>query len=207
VRIVLASANAGKLRELSALLSPHGVTLISQGELGIGSVPETGMTFVENALIKARHASTESGLPAIADDSGISVDALGGRPGVHSARFAGEDATDADNNAQLLEELHGIRDARAHYDCVLVFLRSPEDPAPLIATGRWHGFITTEPRGENGFGYDPYFRLPEMQLTAAELPPEEKNRISHRGQAVRSLVGLLGEELDVALDGSGNLKG
>jgi XTP/dITP diphosphohydrolase len=191
VRVVLASANAGKLRELSALLAPLGVTLVSQGELGIDSVPEPGITFVENALIKARHASAAAGLPAIADDSGISVDALDGRPGVHSARFAGEEATDAENNSKLLGELEDVPDKAAHYDCVLVFLRSPDDPAPLIATGRWDGVIVDEPRGENGFGYDPFFLLPDRQLTAAELPPEEKNRISHRGQAVRSLVDAL----------------
>ena len=142
MKVVLASANAGKQRELAALLSPLGIELISQGDFGIDSAEETGSTFVENALLKARHAAAASGLPAIADDSGISVDALGGQPGVHSARFAGPDATDADNNRKLLEALEGTREAAAHYDCVLVFLLSPGHPAPLIATGRVDGVIS-----------------------------------------------------------------
>ena len=197
MKIVLASGNAGKLQELGALLAPHALTLISQGALGIEPAEETGCTFIENALLKARHASRESGLPALADDSGIAVDALNGAPGVFSARFAGQAATDGDNNSEMLARLReigclGSDDApseatRAHYYCVIVLLRHPEDPAPLIASGRWDGQITGTPRGGNGFGYDPHFWLPGKNLTAAELPATEKNRISHRGQAVRAL--------------------
>ena len=170
MKAILASSNPGKLEELAALLEPLGVDLVSQLELGIEGAEETGSTFVENALLKARHASECSGLPAIADDSGISVDALGGMPGVHSARYAGDTATDADNNRKLLRALEGEQDTAAHYDCVIVFLRSTTDPAPLIATGRWHGRMLAEPRGINGFGYDPYFFLESEDRTAAELP-------------------------------------
>ena len=191
MKVVLASSNKGKLRELRELLDPMGIELISQNTLGIQGAAETGVTFVENALAKARHASHQAGLPAIADDSGISVTALGGRPGVFSARFAGEDATDADNNSRLLAELRGVDDTSAHYDCIIVFLRFPDDPAPLIASGRWHGSIVEQPRGTNGFGYDPHFLVPDTGLTAAELTPEQKNRISHRGQAVAGLLAAL----------------
>ncbi len=197
MRIVLASGNAGKLKELGELLAPHALELIAQGALGIKPAAETGCTFIENALMKARHASRESGLPALADDSGISVAALNDAPGVYSARYAGPDATDRDNNARLLAALreNGSLDAdqapsartRAHYDCVIVLLRHPEDPAPLIASGRWYGQITGHPAGSHGFGYDPFFWLPEQGRTAAQLSPEEKNRISHRGQAVQAL--------------------
>lgn len=199
MKVVLASGNAGKLRELSALLAAHDLTLVAQGELGIEGAEETGCTFIENALLKARHASRLSGFPAIADDSGISVDALEGAPGVHSARFAGPQADDADNNAKLLSELRDrgrfpdtrtgpSKQTAAHYYCVMVFLNHPEDPTPLIATGRWNGQITDEPRGSNGFGYDPYFHLPAEGVTAAELPAGTKNRISHRGRAVADLI-------------------
>jgi XTP/dITP diphosphohydrolase len=195
VRVVLASGNRGKLRELSALLAPLGVELVPQADLGIEAPEEPHATFVENALVKARHASALAGIPAIADDSGLCVDALNGAPGVRSARFAGPDATDADNNARLIEALGGTSERRAHYDCVMVFIRRPDDPAPLIATGRWHGHIVDVPRGCNGFGYDPHFvpdGVPDgAGRTAAELPPELKNRISHRGQASASLVALL----------------
>jgi XTP/dITP diphosphohydrolase len=198
VKVVLASGNAGKLTELSALLTPRDFELVAQGTLGIEAAEENGCTFVENALQKARHASRESGLPALADDSGISVAALNGAPGVYSARFAGPAATDADNNARLLTELRSlgcleVDDApsertSAHYYCVIILLRHPEDPTPLIATGRWDGQITGKPSGGNGFGYDPYFWLPEAGRTAADLAPEDKNRISHRGQAVAALI-------------------
>ena len=197
MKIVLASGNSGKLEELGALLAPHALELVAQGTLEIEPAEETGCTFIENALLKARHASRASGLPALADDSGIAVDALDGAPGVFSARFAGPTATDGDNNAELLARLKDAgrlgsdgapSDAtRAHYYCVIVLLRHPEDPAPLIATGRWDGQITGTPRGRNGFGYDPHFWLPEERLTAAELPAAQKNRISHRGQAVQAL--------------------
>jgi XTP/dITP diphosphohydrolase len=198
MKVVLASGNAGKLTELSALLAPRKLELVAQGALGIRPADETGCTFIENALDKARHASRESGLPALADDSGISVAALGGAPGVYSARYAGPDADDAANNAKLLTELRALgtlssdgapsERSRAHYYCVIVLLRHPEDPAPLIATGRWEGQITGRPSGRNGFGYDPYFWLPSLGQTAADLSPGEKNRISHRGQAVASLT-------------------
>ena len=199
MKVVLASANTGKLTELGALLKPHELKLVAQGELDIDAAEETGCTFIENALEKARHASRISGLPAIADDSGIAVDALDGAPGVYSARFAGPKAIDEDNNQKLLNELRalGVLDesgdpapgaAAAHYYCAIVMLRHANDPTPLIATGRWDGQITSQPRGTNGFGYDPYFYLQGRGLTAAELPAEVKNRISHRGKAVTELI-------------------
>lgn len=205
MKVVLASGNAGKLRELGAMLAPFEMTLIAQAELGITPAPETACTFVENALQKARHASRESGLPAIADDSGIAVDALDGAPGVYSARYAGDAADDAANNTRLIAELQelgaldadGAPSARtaAHFYSVVVLLRHPLDPTPLIASGRWHGQITGRPSGANGFGYDPHFWLPERQLTSAELAPEEKNRISHRALAVAALTRQLDEAL------------
>jgi len=190
-RVVLASNNAGKLRELSALLAPLGVELVAQGALGIGEAEEPHPTFVENALAKARHAARASGLPAIADDSGICVAALGGAPGVHSARWAALDGgpkDDAANNARLVRSLAGQADRRAWYVCVLVLLRSADDPQPLIAEGLWQGEVIDAPRGEGGFGYDPYFLLPELGRTAAELGAAEKNAISHRGRAMRALL-------------------
>jgi XTP/dITP diphosphohydrolase len=190
-KTVLASANAGKLRELTTLLQPLGIELIPQQDLGIESATETGTTFIENALEKARHASRASGLPAIADDSGLSVEALDGAPGVYSARFAGPDATDADNNRKLVQDLTGVADTRAHFFCAIVYLRDAEDPTPLLATGRWEGRILFEPRGSNGFGYDSLFEVAAMDVTAAQLPAAEKNRISHRSQAVSQLVELL----------------
>ena len=187
-RIVLASANAGKLREFHALLADAGLEVIGQGELGIEAADEPHPTFIENALAKARHASERSGLPALADDSGLCVAALGGEPGVRSARFAGPGATDAANNAELLRRLESVRDRQAHYVCVLVAVRAPQDPEPLVADARWHGEILSEGRGSSGFGYDPLFLLPTHGRTAAELTREEKNRISHRGMALRILA-------------------
>jgi XTP/dITP diphosphohydrolase len=187
-RIVLASSNAGKLREFRALLEPGDFEVVSQGELGIESAEEPHLTFVENALAKARHAAARSGLPALADDSGLCVQALGGAPGVHSARFAGPDASDAANNAELLRRMQDRSDRLGHYVCVLVAVRSADDPEPLLADGRWHGEILREPRGSGGFGYDPLFYVPECGCTAAELTAERKNRVSHRGLAMRELA-------------------
>jgi XTP/dITP diphosphohydrolase len=187
-RIVLASSNAGKLRELRALLGALDFDVVSQTELGIDSAPEPHATFLENALAKARHAASASGLPALADDSGLCVTALGGAPGVYSARLAGPAATDADNNAALLRRMAGVTDRRAHYTCVLVALRAADDPEPVVADARWAGEVLTAPRGGGGFGYDPLFFLPTHDCTAAELPAEEKNRISHRGLALRELA-------------------
>lgn len=191
MKIVLASSNQGKLRELEALLAPEGCELLSQDDLGIDPAEEDGLTFVENALKKARHASEQTGLAAVADDSGLVVEALGGDPGIRSARYAGEDAGDDDNNRKLIGNLRGVANREAHYYCVLVLLRSARDPAPLIACGSWRGEIIDVPRGNGGFGYDPHFLVPERGLTAAELDPGEKNRMSHRGQAVRQLRDLL----------------
>ncbi|TCP14809.1 XTP/dITP diphosphohydrolase [Crenobacter luteus] len=190
-RIVLASNNAGKLKEFSALFAPLGITVIPQGELGVPECPEPHHTFLENALEKARHASRVTGLPALADDSGICVDALGGAPGVYSARFAGEPKSDARNNALLVEKLQGEANRRAWYTCVLVLVRHPDDPHPIVADGVWVGQVQDTPAGEGGFGYDPYFFLPEHGRTAAELDPAEKNRISHRGQALAALIARL----------------
>ena len=193
VRVVLASSNAGKLRELVPLLAPLGFDLVAQNSLGIDTPPETGSTFVENALLKARYAASRAGMPALADDSGIEVDALGGRPGVYSARYAGEHASDQDNLQKMLDELRGVPDAKrtARYRCVIAFVRSGEDASPLIADGAWEGRIGTSPKGSRGFGYDPIF-LPEgFDRTAAQLSAEEKNAISHRGRALRALIALL----------------
>lgn len=187
-RIVVASDNPGKLREFGALLAPLGVEVIAQGALGIRSAEEPHATFVENALAKARHAVAASRMPALADDSGLCCVALGGEPGVRSARFAGEAATDAANNAELLRRLAGVADRRAHYTCVLVAVQSALDPEPLIADARWYGEVAHAPRGANGFGYDPLFWLPELGKTAAELSPEHKNRISHRALALGELA-------------------
>jgi len=194
-RAVLASANPGKLRELTALLAPYGLELVSQAALGIEPPPETGATFLDNALLKARHASAAARLPALADDSGIEVDALGGRPGVWSARFAHPGASDAANLARLLEELEGVPEPRrsARYRCVVVFVRTADDPAPLTGEGTWEGRIALEPRGSGGFGYDPAFVPAGERRTAAELAPEEKNKVSHRAQALRALVAALEE--------------
>jgi XTP/dITP diphosphohydrolase len=192
-RVVLASGNAGKLRELAALLAPLHLELVPQDSLGIGAVPETGATFLDNALLKARHAARAARLPALADDSGLEVDALGGGPGVLSARYAGEGADDAANLALLLAELADVAEPRrtARYQCVLVLVRAGDDPAPLIARGTWEGRIALAPRGSGGFGYDPAFVPAGGQLTAAELPAQEKNAVSHRGRAARALVAAL----------------
>lgn len=190
-RIVLASNNAGKRRELGALLKPLGFELVSQASLGVGAAAEPYETFVENALAKARHAANESGLPALADDSGLSVAALGGAPGVHSARFACEGASDEDNNAYLLKRLASrpqADDRLAFYYCVLVFLRSADDPCPYIAEGRWAGRIALTARGSNGFGYDPIFELPGCGRTVAQLDDADKNTRSHRALALKQLL-------------------
>ncbi|MGE0806140.1 MAG: RdgB/HAM1 family non-canonical purine NTP pyrophosphatase [Burkholderiaceae bacterium] len=190
-RIVLASNNAGKLREMSALLAPLGLSLVAQAELGVPEAEEPFGTFIENALAKARHASRLTGLPALADDSGLCVDVLGGWPGVLSARWAaqaGGEKSDAANNAQLIADLSDHADRSAHYYCVLVLLRSAEDPQPVVADASWRGEVIDAPRGAGGFGYDPYFLLPELGRTVAELDAATKNRISHRGQAMRALV-------------------
>jgi XTP/dITP diphosphohydrolase len=193
-RVVLASNNLGKLRELGELFAPLGVELLPQASLGIGEAEEPHPTFVENAIAKARHAARASGLPALADDSGICVDALGGAPGVHSARWAqlaGGEKSDAANNARLVEALAGASDRAARYVCVLALLRSADDPQPLIAEGEWHGEIIAEHRGAGGFGYDPLFFVPEFGKTAAELDAAVKNGVSHRAQALQSLVARL----------------
>jgi XTP/dITP diphosphohydrolase len=193
-RLVLASNNAGKLREFRRLLEPLGLDVIPQVELGIAEADEPHVTFIENALAKARHASAASGLPALADDSGICVDALGGAPGVYSARYAGDPKSDARNNAALVAALQGIADRRAHYYCVLVLVRHAEDPQPIVAEGIWHGVVVDTPRGSGGFGYDPHFEDPATGMTGAELPLAQKNEVSHRGQALRSLIARLLEE-------------
>ena len=187
-RLVLASNNAGKLREFAQLFEPFAIELIPQGQLQITAAEEPFDRFIDNALAKARHASKLSGLPTIADDSGICVDALGGAPGVRSARFAGEHCSDTDNNQKLLSLLVGHANRRAHYVCALVVVRDADDPNPIIVETRWDGEIIDEPRGQQGFGYDPYFYLPQLQMTAAELSPERKNAISHRGQALVQLM-------------------
>jgi len=188
VKVVLASGNRGKLNELTRLLADIGFELISQDQLGITPAPEDGLTFIENALGKARHASAVSKLPAIADDSGIVVDALNGAPGIHSARYAGGNRDDKANNRKLVAALENESNRDAHFYCAIVFLRHVSDPAPIVATGSWYGEIIDQPRGSDGFGYDPHFLLPDRGVTAAELDAEEKDRLSHRGQAVRGFL-------------------
>ena len=190
-RLVLASNNAGKLREFQEILDPIGFTLHSQGEFNVPEAEEPHATFVENALEKARHAARLTGLPALADDSGVCVNAFGGAPGVYSARFAGEPKSDARNNEKLIADLAQHADKSAYYYCVLVYVRHADDPQPVIADGRWNGEITPEARGSNGFGYDPHFFIPALGKCAAELTPLEKNTLSHRGQALRALVDKL----------------
>jgi XTP/dITP diphosphohydrolase len=192
-RLILASNNAGKLKEFAELLGPIGFELHPQGEFDVPEAEEPFGTFVENALQKARHAARLTGLPALADDSGVCVNALGGAPGVYSARFAGEQKSDARNNAKLVADLADHADKSAYYYCVLVYVRHADDPQPVIADGMWRGRIIDTPRGANGFGYDPYFLVPDFGRTAAELAPEEKNAVSHRGQALRALVDKLGK--------------
>lgn len=188
-RVVLATGNAGKVRELADCLAAYGYEIVPQSLYGVPEADETGLSFIENALLKARNAAVHTGLPAIADDSGIEVDALLGAPGIHSARYAGEHATDADNNARLLAALDGLPPAQrsARYRCVLVYLRHAADPMPLICTGTWEGTLLTAARGSGGFGYDPLFVPLGTAQTAAELPLADKNRLSHRGQALRAL--------------------
>lgn len=188
--IVLASANKGKLKEFQHMLSEVGFRVLPQAEFNVSSVAETGLSFVENAIIKARHASKISGLAAIADDSGLEVDALDGAPGIYSARYSGANATDDSNNQKLLLALAGLPTAQrtARYQCILVFMRHPSDPTPIIAEGRWEGRILEAPRGEGGFGYDPIFWVPSHNCASAELEKEEKNRISHRALAMKALM-------------------
>jgi len=195
--IVLASGNRGKLAELGEMLATLELKIVAQGTLGVGDAEETGLTFVENALIKARHASRATGLPALADDSGICVDALAGSPGLYSARYAGRHGDDAANNARLLAELGDRPEALrgAYFYCCVVLLRHAEDPSPLLAEGRWYGRVLRQPRGDGGFGYDPLFQPDGFAVSAAELEPIEKNRLSHRGQAVASLMADLQREL------------
>ena len=193
-RLVLASGNEGKLREFRRLLAPLGIDVVTQGSLRIADADEPHVTFLENALAKARHASARAQLPALADDSGVCVVALGGEPGVQSARYAGEPRSDARNNAKLVQALAGVADRRAHYACVLVLVRRADDPEPIVAEGRWHGRIVDAPRGTGGFGYDPHFEDLETGLTGAELPLERKNALSHRGKALRVLLARLEEE-------------
>ncbi len=187
-KIVIASNNAGKLREIGAILAPLDFEVFPQSAFNIPEAEEPYCTFIENCLTKARHASAHSGLPALADDSGICVDALNGAPGVYSARFAGEPKSDERNNQKLIESLQGHTNRKAHYYCVIVLVRWPEDPQPIIAEGAMYGEIIDTPRGSGGFGYDPYFLIPELGQTGAEIPMEQKNRISHRGKALMELV-------------------
>ena len=194
MRVILASANPGKLREFRALLEPAGLQLVAQSLLGIESIAETGSDFSTNALLKARHAARRSASWALADDSGLEVDALGGRPGIYSARFAGPGASDTRNLEKLLEEMRDVEDGQrqACYRCSIVLVRGPDDPMPVIAEGTWEGRIARIPRGSGGFGYDPVFVPAGLELTAAELEPAVKNALSHRGQALRALQAQLG---------------
>ena len=192
-KIVLASSNPGKVREINQLLADLDLQVQPQSEYGVEDAEETGLTFVENAILKARNAAQHTGLPAIADDSGIEVDALNGAPGIYSARFAGAGASDQDNLEKLLTDMQGIAEAgrSARFQCLLVYLRHATDPTPLICQGTWEGRILAEPRGEHGFGYDPVFYVPTHDCSSAELPPQVKNALSHRGQALRKLVSAL----------------
>ena len=191
--IVLATGNPGKVREIQQLLAHHDIEILPQSEFNVPEVEETGLSFVENAILKARNAAAHSGLPAIADDSGLEVDALNGAPGIYSARYAGIDASDADNNAKMLAELAEIPDElrSARFQCLMVYLRHANDPVPLICQGSWEGRILRQPQGANGFGYDPLFFVPEKNCSAAELPAEIKNAMSHRGKALRCLTQAL----------------
>lgn len=193
-QVVLASSNPGKLREFQYLLADRGIDVVAQSAFEVPDAEETGLSFVENAIIKARHAARVTGLPTIADDSGLEVDFLDGAPGIYSARFAGPRARDADNNARLLKLLKGVPEEQrtARYQCLLVFMRHAADPTPLICQGSWEGIITTQPRGEQGFGYDPLFHVREQNCTVAELPREVKNTLSHRARAMRQLLEKLG---------------
>lgn len=194
-KIVLASNNAGKVREINQLLADQQIQVVPQKEFAVGDIEETGLTFVENAILKARHAAKESGLAAIADDSGLEVDALKGAPGIYSARFAGTDCNDQDNNIRLLESLKEVptEERGARFQCVMVYMRHADDPTPIICQGTWEGRILKEPSGDNGFGYDPLFFVPEHNCASAELSPEVKNQLSHRGQALRRLLSALSD--------------
>jgi len=196
-QVVLASGNPGKLKEFKQLLSGCGLKVLPQSDFDTPEAEENGLSFVENAILKARNACTHTGLPAIADDSGLAVDALGGAPGIHSARYAGPGATDADNNRKLLKALEGLPEEQrgARFWCLLVYLRHPEDPTPIICQGSWEGRILTEARGNNGFGYDPLFFVPEESCCSAELSKEQKNRLSHRGKAMAALLQRLQVQL------------
>ncbi len=194
-KLVIASNNPGKLREIGHLLEPLGLEVLPQSVFDISEVDEPYCTFIENALAKARHASRCSGLPALADDSGICVNVLNGQPGIHSARYAGEPKSDERNNQKLIEALTHQSDHNAHYYCVMVLVRHVDDPQPIIADGSWHGQIIPQPRGNGGFGYDPHFYLPELGVTSAELPLEQKNKISHRSQALIRLVESIKQEM------------
>lgn len=192
-KVVLATGNAGKVRELASLLNDFGLDVVAQTTLGVESAEETGLTFIENAILKARHAAQLTGLPAIADDSGLAVDALGGAPGIYSARYSGVDASDQQNLEKLLEALKDVPDAQrqAQFHCVLVYMRHADDPTPLVCHGAWPGVIARQPAGNSGFGYDPVFFVPSEGKTAAELTREEKSAISHRGQALKLLLEAL----------------
>ncbi|KHN53700.1 RdgB/HAM1 family non-canonical purine NTP pyrophosphatase [Pectobacterium fontis] len=192
-KVVLATGNPGKVRELASLLADFGLDIVAQTELGVDSAEETGLTFIENAILKARHAAHITGLPAIADDSGLAVDTLGGAPGIYSARYAGMDASDQQNLDKLLLTVKDVPDEQRHasFHCVLVYLRHAEDPTPIVCHGRWQGVLTHQASGRGGFGYDPIFFVPELGKTAAELTREEKNAHSHRGQALRQLLDTL----------------
>lgn len=196
-RLVLASGNKGKLREINQLLHGLHIAAIPQTEFGVPDVEETGLTFVENAIIKARNAAEHSGLPALADDSGIEVDALNGEPGIYSARYAGKGATDEANLVKLLQAIKDVPEAErtARFQCVMVYMAHAKDPTPLICQGTWEGRILYQPRGENGFGYDPVFYVPTHDCSAAELVSDIKNQLSHRGQALRKFLGLLQQEM------------
>jgi XTP/dITP diphosphohydrolase len=195
--IVLASNNTGKIREFTTLLSPFHIQLIPQSELSVTEIEETGLSFVENALLKARHAAKSTGLPAIADDSGLVVAALNGKPGIYSARYAGQSATSADNIKQLLADMSDVPAEKrdAFFYCVLVFISHPNDPTPLVCEGKWSGSILFSPQGENGFGYDPIFYVPTEHCSAAELAQDKKNKLSHRGNALQSLLKLLPDKI------------
>ncbi|KAA1195534.1 XTP/dITP diphosphatase [Photorhabdus heterorhabditis] len=192
-KVVLATGNPGKVRELAQLLADFGLDIVAQTELNVDSAEETGLTFIENAILKARHAAQVTGLPAIADDSGLSVDILGGAPGIYSARYAGENATDQQNLEKLLDTMKDIPDdqRQAQFNCVLVYIRHAEDPTPLVFHGRWPGVIAHKPAGNGGFGYDPIFYVLELGCTAAELTGEQKNAVSHRGQALKMMLDTL----------------
>ncbi|OCG18074.1 non-canonical purine NTP pyrophosphatase, RdgB/HAM1 family [Gilliamella sp. HK2] len=195
-KIVLATNNQGKVNELQRLLADAGFDIVAQSQFNVPDANETGLTFIENAILKARHTAKLTGLPAIADDSGLSVDALGGQPGIYSARYAGEHGNDQSNNQKLLDALNNVPKEKrtAYFYCALVFMRHENDPTPIICLGKWHGLILTEAQGDGGFGYDPLFYVPELGCTAAQLTKEQKSQISHRGQALKQLISKIKTE-------------